>query len=152
MDLNHFNSLRNVKHGQEDALIEYLDSHSPSLKSDILNITSVLLPIIEDRCLPDQKLQLEVLSPAQIASGELENRSLKELFEYSDNCSNFLAEAFCYDSSQTQIRTPLNHLVGYGSVDMTTDLPRLDVEHDLVTESRSDWLFLTSPEEPNWVS
>jgi hypothetical protein len=59
-----------------DALVEYLDSYRPSLKADIQNLTSLLSPLIEDRCLPDQRLKLEMLSESQIAT-----QSLKELFE-----------------------------------------------------------------------
>lgn len=113
-----------------------------------MNITFVLLPLIEDRYLPDQRLLLEMLTLCQIASGELALHSLEELFKYSDDCSNFLAEASCYDSSQPEIQASLNPLVGYGSVDVATDLP----EHDLVTESYSDRLFLASPIETNWLS
>jgi hypothetical protein len=59
-----------------DVIVEYLDSYRPSLKADIQNLTSLLSPLIEDQCLPDQRLKLEMLSESQIAT-----QSLKELFE-----------------------------------------------------------------------
>ena len=75
-----------------DTLVEHLDSYRPSLKADIQNLTSLLSPLIEDQCLPDQRLQLEMLTESQITSGEHTTRSLKELFEYSDDYSSFLSE------------------------------------------------------------
>jgi len=88
-------SLRNMQLPEVDTLVEYLDSYRPSwpsLKADIQNLTSLLSPLIEDQCLPDQRLQLETLTNSQIASREHTTRSLKELFEYSDDYSSFLTE------------------------------------------------------------
>jgi hypothetical protein len=85
-------SLRNMQLHEVDTLVEYLDSYRPSLKADIQNLTSLLSPLIEDQCLPDQKLQLEMLTESQITSGEHTTRSLKELFECSDDYSSFLTE------------------------------------------------------------
>jgi hypothetical protein len=75
-----------------DTLVEHLDSYRPSLKADIQNLTSLLSPLIEDQCLPDQRLLLEMLTKSQITSGEHITRSLKELFEYSNDYSSFLTE------------------------------------------------------------
>jgi hypothetical protein len=76
-----------------DAPVEYLDSSRPSLKADIKNLTSLLPALIDDRCLLNRRLKLEKLSESQIASGEHASRSLKELFEYSDDYyTSFLAE------------------------------------------------------------
>jgi hypothetical protein len=82
-----------------DALVEYLDSYRPSLKADIQNLTCLLSLLIEDRCLPDQRLQLEMLTESQIASGEHTDRLLKELFEFTSGYSSFLTEA-AFDLSQ----------------------------------------------------
>src|SRR2546421_70470 len=86
-------SLRNLTLPDVDALVEYLDSYRPALKDDIKDLTSLLSPLIEDQCLPDQRLKLEMLSESQIASGELATQSLKELFELSDDCLYFLTDA-----------------------------------------------------------
>jgi hypothetical protein len=43
-------SLRNLTLPEVDALVEYLDSYRPALKTDIQNLTSLLSPLIEDRC------------------------------------------------------------------------------------------------------
>ena len=59
----------------------------PSLKSDIQNVTCLLSVMIEDRCLPDQKLWLEMLTDEQIASGELATNSLEELLKVTDEAS-----------------------------------------------------------------
>lgn len=61
------------------------------------NLISLLSLLIEDRCLPDERLKLEMLSESQITSGELATQSLKELFELSDECSYFLTEAASSD-------------------------------------------------------
>jgi len=55
-------SLRNMTLPEVDALVEYLDSYRSSLKADIQNLTSLLLLLIEDQCLPDQRLKLEMLT------------------------------------------------------------------------------------------
>ena len=61
----------------------------PSLKSDIQNVTCLLSVMIEDRCLPDQKLWLEMLTDEQITSGELATNSLEELSKFTDEASYF---------------------------------------------------------------
>ena len=76
-----------------DALIEYLDSYRLFLRSDIQNLTSLLLLMIEDQCLLDQRLYLEILIENQIVSGYLTTQSLKELFEFTDKYSYFLTKA-----------------------------------------------------------
>jgi hypothetical protein len=68
--------------------VEYLDPYRLSLKADIQNLTSLLLPLIEDRCLPDWRLKLEMLTESQITSGEHITQSLKELFLTKAACSN----------------------------------------------------------------
>ncbi len=78
--------------------VEYLDSYRPSLKADMENLTSLLL-LVKDQCLPDRRLELEMLTESQIASGELATRSLEELFKYSDNYSSFLTEIARSDHS-----------------------------------------------------
>jgi hypothetical protein len=70
-----------------DALMENLDSYRPSLKSDIQNVTNLLSYIVEDPCLPDEKLWLEMLTDEQIASGELATNSLEELLKVTDEAS-----------------------------------------------------------------
>jgi hypothetical protein len=73
--------------------VEHLDSYRPSLKTDIQNLTYILSAVIDDRCLPDQKLRLEMLTESQITAGEHTNRSLEALFEFTDECSYFVAES-----------------------------------------------------------
>jgi hypothetical protein len=80
--------------------MEHLDSYKPSLKADIQNLTSLLSPLIEGRCLPDQRLKLEMLSESQIASRDHETQSLKELFEFSNDYLSFPTEAARSDLSQ----------------------------------------------------
>src|SRR3954463_7436705 len=89
-----------MKLPEVDALVKQLDTYRPSLKADIQNLTSLLLPLIEDRFLPGQRLQLETLTESQITSREQSARSLKELFEHSDDFSAFLTEAAYSDASQ----------------------------------------------------
>ena len=76
-----------------DALIEHLDSYRLSLKSDIQNLTYLLLLMIEDQYLLGQRLYLEILTENQIVSRYLATQSLKELFEFMDKYSYFLTEA-----------------------------------------------------------
>lgn len=92
-------SLRNVTLPKIDALVAYLDSYRLSLKADIQNLISLLSLLIEDQCLPDQRLKLEMLTESQITSREHAARSLKELFEFSDDYSFFLTEAARSDLS-----------------------------------------------------
>ena len=66
-----------------DVLARILDCYRPSLKSDLQNVTYLLSLMIEDRCLPDQKLWLEMLTDEQIAYGELATYSVKELLNYT---------------------------------------------------------------------
>src|SRR5258706_13621635 len=94
-------SLRNMTLPEVDALVEYLDSYKPCLKADIKNLTSVLPLLIEDQCLPDQRLTLETLTESQLASGEHTTQSLKELFKFSDDYLSFLTETACSDLSQS---------------------------------------------------
>ena len=72
-----------------DALVENLDSYRPSLESDIQNLTYLLSFMIEDQCLPDEKLRLEMLTDEQIASGELATNSLEELLKVTDEASYY---------------------------------------------------------------
>src|SRR6266566_513797 len=62
-------SFRNTPLAEVDAFVEYLDSYRPSLQVDIQNLTALLLPLIEDQFLPDQRLKLEMFTESQIASG-----------------------------------------------------------------------------------
>jgi hypothetical protein len=107
-------SLRNMKLPKVDALVEHLDFYRLSLKADIKNLTSLLSLLIEDYCLPDQRLQLEMLTKSQIASREHAARSLKELFEFSDNCSFFLTKAAGSDLSQPNTKASTYPLVSFG--------------------------------------
>ena len=95
-------SLRNTPLAEVYALVEHLDSYRPSLQADIQNLTAHLSPLIEDRCLPDQRLKLEILTESQITSGVLATLSLKELFELSDGYSHLLTEAASSDLSAAQ--------------------------------------------------
>jgi hypothetical protein len=116
------NSLRNMQLPDVDTLVEHMDSYRPSLKADIQNLTSLLSPLIEDQCLPDQRLHLEMLTESQIASGEHTTRSLKELFEYSDDYSSFLTEIARSDLST---ETSTDALAGFGGqAGGSTVLPR----------------------------
>jgi hypothetical protein len=111
-----------------DALMERLDSYRPSLKADIQNLTSLLLPLIEDRCLPEQRLRLEILTESQIISGEHATRSLKELFEHSDDCSAFLIEAAYSNLSQPDTEASHAPSVNLGEqADSRTALPSPDI-------------------------
>jgi len=111
-----------------NALVERLDSYRPSLKADTQNLTSLLSPLIEDRCLPDQRLQLKTLTKSQIASKEYTARPLKELFKYSDDCLSLLTEAARSDLSQPNTEASPDHLVNLGEqVDSSTTLPGPDI-------------------------
>ncbi|KAH8663692.1 hypothetical protein BGZ60DRAFT_73790 [Tricladium varicosporioides] len=77
-------TLRALTIRQEDALITYLHQFSPGLASDIQNLTTFLLQVVEEQRPPIMKMTLEGLSEHEIGSGEHARRSLKELFEYSD--------------------------------------------------------------------
>jgi hypothetical protein len=61
-----------------------LYSYKPSLKVYLETLTSLVVPLIGDQCLPDWKLKLELFSKSQIASREHTGRSLKEILEYSN--------------------------------------------------------------------
>jgi hypothetical protein len=74
-----------------------LDSYRLSLKAYIQNLISLLLLLIEDQCLPDQRLKLEMLTESQITSREHTAQLLKELFKFSDNCLSPLVETSCSD-------------------------------------------------------
>ncbi|KAH8772419.1 hypothetical protein F5882DRAFT_381432 [Hyaloscypha sp. PMI_1271] len=112
-DLSNDN-LRSMQLPEVDTLVEHLDSYRPSLKADIQNLTSLLSPLIEDQCLPAQRLQLEILTESQIASGEHTTRSLKELFEYSDDYSSFLIEIARSDLSQPNTEVSTDPLASFG--------------------------------------
>jgi len=82
------------------------------------------LPLTEDQCLPEQRLQLETLTESQIISREHAARSLKELFEYSDDCSTFLTEAAYSDLSQPDSEASPDPVVSYeGQADGSITLP-----------------------------
>ncbi|PVH68831.1 hypothetical protein DL98DRAFT_542100 [Cadophora sp. DSE1049] len=74
-------SLRTLTVRQEDAIITYLRQLKPGLKSDIQNLTTFLLQVVEARRPPIIKLKLELLSENEIGSGGHARRPLKELFE-----------------------------------------------------------------------
>jgi hypothetical protein len=115
-------SVRNMTLIEVDALVEYLDSYRPSLKADIQNLTCLLSLLIEDRCLPDQRLQLEMLTESQIASGEHTDRLLKELFEFTSGYSSFLTEA-AFDLSQPDTKASTSPLVSFEEqVDSSTTI------------------------------
>jgi hypothetical protein len=63
--------------------VEYLRHRYLSLKADIENLTSFLAQLIEDQCLPNRKLKLEMWSESEMGSGPHTSMSLGELFEYS---------------------------------------------------------------------
>lgn len=90
--------------------MEYLDFSRPSFKINIRNLTSFLSVLIENRCLPSQRLILEVLSENQIASGEHASRSLKELFKYAGGHTYFLTEKTISEFSQFSIKASLRSL------------------------------------------
>jgi hypothetical protein len=81
---------RHIHLPEVDVLMENLDSYRPSLKFDIQSVTYLLSLMIEDRCLPEQKLWLEMLTDEQIALGELTTNSVKELLNYTDEDSYFV--------------------------------------------------------------
>ncbi|PVH75156.1 hypothetical protein DL98DRAFT_536828 [Cadophora sp. DSE1049] len=124
-------NLRNMKFPEVDALVEQLDSYRPSHQANIQNLTSLLLPLIEDRCLPEQRLQLETLTESQITSGEHAARSLKELFEHSDDCSAFLTESAYSDLSRPDIEASPDPSMNLGEqADSRTALPGPDFDPD----------------------
>ena len=92
IDINGYR-LRNMILDSIDTLIEYLDSYRLSLRSDIQNLTSLLLLIIEDQYLLGQRLYLEILTENQIISRYLITQSLKELFKFINKYLYFLTEA-----------------------------------------------------------
>ena len=94
-----------------DGPVERLDSHRPSLKTEIQSLKSLLSPLIEGCCLPDWKLKLEILSESQITSGENETRSLRELFEFTDDCLSFLTEEALSDRSPLDTEASPDRLV-----------------------------------------
>ena len=55
-----------------------------------------------------------MLSKSQIASGEHETRSLKELFEFTDDCSYFLTEEAFSDVSQPDTKASTQPLMSLG--------------------------------------
>jgi hypothetical protein len=55
-----------------------------------------------------------MLTESQIASKEHAARSLKELFEFSDDCSSFLIEAACSNLSQPNTKALTYPLVSFG--------------------------------------
>jgi hypothetical protein len=130
-----------------DALVEQLDSHRPSLKAEIQNLTSLLLPLIQDQCLPDRKLELEMLTRNQIVSGEQADRSLKELFEFSDDYSSFLTEIARSDLSQPTTEASPDPLVSFRKqAKRSTALPSPHIlyqDNSDLTHTKS--LFLSSP-------
>jgi hypothetical protein len=150
-----------------DALVEYLDSYRPSLKANIQNLTSLLSPLIEDQCLPDQRLKLEMLSESQIAS---RTQLLKELFEFSDDYSSFLTEAatqslkelfeFSDDFLTETAHPDLSQSIAEGSpyplvnlgeqADGSTAFPSPDTvdQEDPGITSFTDYLFLLSLVDP----
>jgi hypothetical protein len=72
----------NIHLPKVDALMENLDSN-------IRNVSCLLSSMIEDRCLSDQKMCLEMLTDEQIAPGELATNSLEELLKFTDEASYF---------------------------------------------------------------
>jgi hypothetical protein len=122
--------------------VEHLDSYRPSLKADIQNLTSLLSLLIEDQCLPDQRLQLEILTESQITSREHTTRSLKELFEYSDDYSSFLTEI----ASNLSAKASTDALASFGGqADGSTALQSpciLDPEDPSITSCTD---YLSSP-------
>ena len=92
IDINSYR-LRNITPDSIDTLMEHLDSYRLSLKSDIQNLTCLLLLMIEDQYLLGQRLYLEILTENQIISRYLTTQSLKELFEFIDEYSYFLTKA-----------------------------------------------------------
>lgn len=81
---------RRITLSEVDVLMESLDSHRPALKSDIQNVTDLLSLMIEDQCLPDQKLVLETLTDDQTASGELAAHSVRDLLNFADEDMDFM--------------------------------------------------------------
>jgi hypothetical protein len=77
-------SLRALTGDEEDTLVDCLHRSKPSLKANIENLSTLLLQLIEQQYLPDRKLMLKKWSESEIRSGEHASRSLKDLFEYSD--------------------------------------------------------------------
>jgi hypothetical protein len=126
--------------------VEYLDSYRPALKDDIKDLTSFLSPLIEDRCLPDQRLKLEMLSESQITSGELATQSLKELFVFCDDFSYYLTEAASSDLSQSSTEASPPPRVDLGTqadISMPSPCPSIPSPDDPSITSYTD--YLTSP-------
>jgi hypothetical protein len=110
--------------------VERLDSYRPSLKADIQNLTSLLSLLIEAYYLPDQKLKLKMLSESQITSGEHETQSLKELFEFTNECSTFLTEEALSDLSQPDTEASTDPLVSLREqAGGSTAMPGLGILH-----------------------
>jgi hypothetical protein len=106
------------------------------------------------QCLPDQKLELEMLTRSQLASGEHADRSLKELFEFVDDYSSFLTEIARSDLSQPTTEASPDPLVSFGEAEGSTALPGphiLNQDDSDLTHTKS--LFLSSPvdvQEMDW--
>lgn len=81
---------RRINLPEVDVLTENLDCCRPSLKSDLQNVTVLLSLMIEDQCLPDQKLLLETLTDEQTASGELATNPVKELLNFTNEEAYFV--------------------------------------------------------------
>jgi hypothetical protein len=127
-----------------------LDSYRPSLKTDIQNLTSLLSPLIEGCCLPDQRLKLETLSESQIAFGEHETYSLKELFEFTDECSSFLTEEALSDLPQPNTEASIHPLVSLGEqAGGSTTMPGLNIlgPDDPSITSYTDYLLSDTGED-----
>jgi hypothetical protein len=81
---------RRITLSEVDVLVKILDCYRPTLKSDIQNVTDLLSLMIEDQCLPNQKLLLETLTDEQAASGELAVNSVKDLLNFTDEDAYFM--------------------------------------------------------------
>jgi hypothetical protein len=141
--------LRNIHLPEVDALLEHLDSYRPSLQSSIQNVTLLLSLVIEDRCLPEQKLHLEMLTESQIASGEHAAQSLEELFKLTDEFSYFLAQNIHSDLPQSVTEGSPSPLVSprkQGNTGISFSGPDAIVPMDVgITFSSVNTAFLSSP-------
>jgi hypothetical protein len=88
-----------------------------------------------------------MLTESQITSREHAARSLKELFEFSDDCSSPLVETPCSDLSHPITEASTNSLESFGEQASgsthLTDPPILDQDNQGIT-SYTDLLYLSS--------
>ena len=140
---------RRINLPEVDALLENLDYCRPSLKSDIENVTVLLSLMIENRCLPEQKLLLETLTDEQTASGELAATSVKELLNFTDEDAYFMYLDFPPSPEDWSPSPPTSLGEQSNASTPFPDPNALDQEKPVITISTIQEAYLLSPLKPS---